>query len=186
MTWPQLQAYVDEVAAKFGDKNWQVLPVPSLKDGGLFETSPSIVRFVEPKLASCEPRALRFDLAAKIGEAIVFRRAIQRGICWTIFLFLVPLAVISLLAESFGLVWKATSPKKEVLVTLTTCIVYVLPFLWAGRSLKSEAFLCNLLYLTEDAVRTRDYLVSENATPEQLAKFDALVREMGLEAPKPA
>lgn len=186
MTWPQLQAYVDEVAAKFGEKNWQVLPVPSLKDGRLFETLPSFVRFVEPKLATCEPQALRFDLAAKVGEAIVFRRAIFRGIFWTILPFSLLMAVISLLAEPLGLALKATSPTKEVIVTLTMCILYALPFLWIGRSLKTQSFLRNLLYLTEDPVRTREYLVSKKAKPVELAQLDALIREMRLESPKPA
>lgn len=186
MTWPQLQAYVDEVAAKFGDKNWQVLPVSELNSGQSYAIAPTCVRFVESALDTVDQKALRFDLAAKIGETIVIRHAQKRGIAWSSFIFAGLLVTLLLLTRGAGEELPISSPIGEIMAFGFVVLIYLGFLAWALRWLRSAAFLGNLLFLTEDPVRTRDYLVSENATPRELAKFDELVRQMGLEAPKPA
>ncbi|MFN8220129.1 MAG: hypothetical protein U0S12_08390 [Fimbriimonadales bacterium] len=53
---------------------------------------------------------------------------------------------------------------------------------WRDQYFKSGPS-CGLLEITGDVDKTR-WLLASKAKPEELAKLDALVREMGLESPR--
>ena len=176
----QLQALVDEVAEHFGTKKWEAELVPTCEDGAAFSTFLSRVSFSQTRLHTAALPYLRFQLAAEIGaDMMVGRRYVREWarkalyIAWlSAFVFPIP--------EAGG--EKFYFPKFLAIVVVAALSGYASA---AAESIvdsrsKTERFLRKLLEVTHDVERTRDFLVSKKGTPEELAKFDAMVREMGL------
>lgn len=182
----QLQALVDEVAAHFGAKKWEAELIPFCDGGAAFSTSKSRVRFSRLRLDSHALLNLRFQLAVAIGANTLLRRWDLRGLA--IAIFFVAMAMAISVPEPTYAQEAIFVPK--FLAIFGALVLYGIAGLVAefvvDARLKSEPFLRKLLEITRDVDRTRDFLVSKKAKPEELAKLDALVREMGLESPKPA
>lgn len=182
----QLQALVDEVSATFGGKNWKAAMVPSCTDGEPLQIEANTASFSESQLDLTDPSRLRFELAVNMGRQIAANRVLPYK--WAKYLPLVALLIFAdrertTTDEAFAF-WYYYFP--FVVAMLVALGVTLGVESWAKNCTKTEPFLRKLLELTRDVGRTRDYLVAQKGTPEELAKFDALVRELGLNQTQPA
>ena len=171
-TLAELQKIADEVSDAFHRPTWIVAVVDS-GIGASFGTYRRRITVNRRWLANPDLAKFRFELA--LSEAL---RA--RGLETATFLSF--LAVTGIIVGFFVIVpprLKDGSPMAFIaqvgLILLVTSGVK--PFLQAyiRRTLKSEAFLRQLLEATHDPKTIRAYLTEKKAPPEAFAKFETMV-----------
>ena len=186
MTLAELQAHVDQRSANLTKKKWKVAVGPTQERGFRIDGQKREVFVTEAWLASPDLPPFNFDIAL---SNIVWDY--QTTGPWKILglntaKIFAPLAMAALYLQSSGAL-----PPWVFSVVLGVSIVLTLI---AGARLgvglwfytRSEVLVRKLLEATKDVERTRHYLTNHGSTPERLAKFEAIVREMGLESAQPA
>lgn len=183
----RLQAMVDEIAAAFGLEPHKVKGVKLPVASDPFVWSRREILVSEEGLPSMDLARFRGEVAETYWEISVNRSSpYLKPLQVALFAFFFVWLPVMLLKDSLTPIarfWAVTS----LFVPGVLCWIWLFNrhSRWAARRLASEPVLRKLLEVTHDVARTRKFLVTQKSTPEELAKFDALVREIGLDSPKP-
>ena len=180
MTLAELQAHVDQRSTNLTKKKWKVKVSRRLERGFLFDSARGAVRVSEQWLA--EPDLSQFDFNFAVNS-IINEYYPSRLVKWFLgdtLKVVLPIAVAGALLEYFRVLPPIAGTVFVKLFLLSEFGCMILYLIRLRAFVKSEDFLRQILATTKDAERIRNLLCAQGSTPERLAKFDAIVREMGL------
>ncbi|MFN8220126.1 MAG: hypothetical protein U0S12_08375 [Fimbriimonadales bacterium] len=180
MTVAELQAHVDQRSTNLTKEKWKVKVRRRSKGGIWFDGTSRAVLVSEQWLA--KPDLLQFDFDFAVNR-IIKEFHPSRLVKWFLgdsLRFVLPIAVAGALLEYFRVLPPIAGTVFIKLFILLEFGCMVLYLIRLKSFVRSEEFLRQLLETTKDVERIRNLLAIQGSTPERFAKFDALVREMGL------